>query len=227
MLNQDGKKTLRILLTEDDRLLADGLMTGLKRLGYQVEHCKNGQHTLQALLNGEFSVLVLDLGLPDGSAIPLIKTIREMALRLPILVLTAQDQIESKLDSLNNGADDYIVKPVDIRELEARIRVLLRRHSDQRDDLLVSSSVTLDTQAHECTYNDSVVNLTRSEFILLKEFMTKPGRVLSREHLEDVCHGWQGNTESNSLDVHIHHLRKKLSPDIIRTVRGVGFMFVK
>lgn len=217
---------MRILLTEDDRLLADGLVTGLKRLGYQVEHCKNGQHTMQALLNGQFSVLVLDLGLPDGSAVPLIKSIRANALSLPILVLTAQDQIETKLESLNNGADDYVIKPVDIRELEARIRVLLRRSIDKRDDLLISSSITLDTQAHECFYNNHLVNLTRSEYILLKELMTKPGRVLSREYLEDVCHGWEGNTESNALDVHIHHLRKKISPETIRTVRGVGFMFI-
>lgn len=218
---------MRILLTEDDKLLADGLITGLKRLGYQVEHCTNGQHTMQALLTGGFSLLILDLGLPDGSAVPLIKSIRSNELSLPILVLTAQDQIETKLESLNNGADDYLIKPVDIRELEARIRVLLRRSIDHRDDLLISSSITLDTQAHECTYNDKPVKLTRSQYILLRELMTKSGRVLSREYLEDVCHGWDGNTESNSLDVHIHHLRKKLSPEIIRTVRGVGFMFVK
>jgi len=218
---------MRILLTEDDKLLAEGLVTGLKRMGYQLEHCNNGKHTLQALLNSEFSLLILDLGLPDGSAVPLIKSIRVNELALPILVLTAQDQLETKLEALNNGADDYLVKPVDIRELEARIRVLLRRRNDRRQDLLVSSNITLDLQAHECSCDDQIVNLTRREFILLKEFMSNPGRVFSREHLEELSYGWEGGSESNALDVHMHNLRKKLPDNVIRTVRGIGFMFIK
>lgn len=218
---------MRVLLTEDDRLLADGLITGLSRMGYQVEHCSTAAHTMQALLTSEFSMLILDLGLPDGSSVPLIKSLRDHDISLPILVLTAQAQIETKLAALNNGADDYLVKPIDIRELEARLRVLLRRHSNRRQDVLVSESVSLDLQKYECTVDDEPVNLTRREFMLLKEFMSNPDRVMSREHLQELSYGWEGGSESNSLDVHIHNLRKKLPEDTIKTIRGIGFMFSK
>lgn len=218
---------MRVLLTEDDKLLADGMITGLKRMGYQVEHCVTAAHTMQALLNSEFSILILDLGLPDGSSVPLIKSLRDNEMGLPILVLTAQDQIETKLTALNNGADDYLVKPIDIRELEARLRVLLRRHNNRRQDVLVSASLSLDLQSHACTVDDQPVSLTRREFVLMKEFMSNPGRVLSREHLEELSYGWEGSNESNALDVHIHNLRKKLPDDTIKTIRGIGFLFSK
>lgn len=218
---------MRVLLTEDDKLLAEGMVTGLSRMGYQVEHCMTATHTLQALLNSEFAILILDLGLPDGSSVPLIKSLRDNAISLPILVLTAQSQLETKLEALNTGADDYLVKPIDIKELEARLRVLLRRHTNRRQDVLVSASLSLDLQTHECTVEDVAVNLTRREFLLLKEFMMHPGRVMSREHLEELSYGWEGGSESNALDVHIHNLRKKLPDNTIKTIRGIGFMFSK
>ena len=218
---------MRILLIEDDQLLALGIITALKRMGYQLEHCTTGLHTKQALLNGEFALMILDLGLPDGSAVPLIKSIRKNGHNLPILVLTAQDQIEIKLAALNNGADDYLVKPTDVREIEARIRVLVRRSSERKDDILFVSSLRLDLQTHECEYNSQSITLTKREFLLLKEFMMNPNRILSRQYLDELSYGWEGEIDSNATEVHIHHLRKKLSNDLFRTVIGIGYMLVE
>ncbi|WP_417704352.1 response regulator [Rheinheimera aquimaris] len=215
---------MRILLAEDNILLAKGMITSLKRLGYQVEHCTQGKHALQALSGSEFSLLILDLGLPDGFAISIIKTLRKTGQTLPILVLTAQDALETKLDAFNSGADDYVVKPVDVLELEARVRVLSRRNTLRRDDVLAVAEVCLDAANMQCSYQGQAVSLTRREFMLLKDFMLHPDRILSRRYLDELCHGWDGETESNALEVHIHSLRKKLHPQLIKTIRGLGYM---
>ena len=215
---------MRILLAEDNTLLAKGMMTSLKRLGYQVEHCTLGKHALQALSGSEFSLLILDLGLPDGFAISIIKTLRKAGHTIPNLVLTAQDALETKLDAFNSGADDYVVKPVDVLELEARVRVLSRRNAVRRDDMLTAADVQLDTANLQCSHQGNAVSLTRREFMLLKDFMLHPDRILSRRYLDELCHGWDGETESNALEVHIHSLRKKLHPQLIKTIRGLGYM---
>lgn len=218
---------MRILLIEDDKLLALGIITALKRMGYRLEHCTTGLQAKQALLNGEFALMILDLGLPDGSAVSLITTIRNKGNNIPILVLTAQDQLETKLAALNNGADDYLVKPTDVRELEARIRVLVRRNSEIKDDILFVSDLRLDLQSHDCEYKGNKIILTKRELLLLKEFMLNPNRILSRQYLDELSFGWDGDMDSNATEVHIHHLRKKLSNDLIRTVRGVGYMLIE
>lgn len=215
---------MRILLVEDDISLAKGMITSLKRMGYQPEHCITGKQALQALSSSSFSLMILDLGLPDGFAIHVLSTLRKTGNTLPVLVLTAQDEVEIKVSALNSGADDYVVKPVDVLELEARIRALCRRQTIQRSDILQMSDVTLDISNQQCHYRQQNVTLTRREFILLKHFMLHPDRILSRIQLEELCYGWHGETESNAIEVHIHSLRKKLNPLLIKTIRGIGYM---
>ena len=168
----------------------------------------------------------LILGLPDGFALEIIAQLRQAAITIPILVLTAQSQLETKLAALNSGADDYLVKPIDVLELEARIRVLCRRQQQRTDDRLHLAGISLNLQNHQCQFQQRDVTLTRREFMLLKEFMLKPDRILSRQQLEELSYGWDGDNESNAIEVHIHNLRKKLSADVIKTVRGVGYMLV-
>lgn len=214
---------MRILLVEDDASLANGMVFRLKKMGYQPEHCINGSQAISALKTSHFDLMILDLGLPDGFATGLIRSIREKGWLAPILVLTAQDELATKLDALNSGADDFLVKPVDILELEARIRVLSRRSANRRDDLLQVADLEIDLSKMCCHFQSRAVDLTRREFMLLKAFMLNPDRILSRQQLDELCHGWGGETESNAIEVHIHSLRKKLTPTIIKTVRGVGY----
>ena len=217
---------MRILLVEDDELLAKGMITRLKHMGYQPEHCTTGKQALLAAQASSFELMILDLGLPDGFALDLIRQLRQSGVSMPILVLTAQSQLDTKLTALNSGADDYLVKPIDVLELEARIRVLSRRQQQRRDDSLQLAGISLNLHNHQCQFQQQDVSLTRREFMLLKEFMLKPDRILSRQQLEELSYGWDGDTESNAIEVHIHNLRKKLSPEVIKTVRGVGYMLV-
>lgn len=217
---------MRILLVEDDELLARGMITRLKHMGYQPEHCTTGKQALQAAQAGSFALMILDLGLPDGFALDLIRQLRQQGVSMPILVLTAQSQLDTKLTALNSGADDYLVKPIDVLELEARIRVLSRRQQQRTDDSLQLAGISLNLHNHQCQFQQQDVNLTRREYLLLKEFMLKPDRILSRQQLEELSYGWDGDTESNAIEVHIHNLRKKLSAEVIKTVRGVGYMLV-
>ena len=217
---------MRILLVEDDELLAKGMITRLKHMGYQPEHCTTGKQALLAAQASSFELMILDLGLPDGFALDLIRQLRQSGVSMPILVLTAQSQLDTKLTALNSGADDYLVKPIDVLELEARIRVLSRRQQQRRDDSLQLAGISLNLHNHQCRFQQQDVSLTRREFMLLKEFMLKPDRILSRQQLEELSYGWDGDTESNAIEVHIHNLRKKLSPEVIKTVRGVGYMLV-
>ncbi|MAD73665.1 MAG: DNA-binding response regulator [Rheinheimera sp.] len=217
---------MRILLVEDDELLAQGMITRLKRMGYQPEHCSTGKQALIAAQDSDFALMILDLGLPDGFALDIIRQLRHSAVVMPILVLTAQGQLDTKLTALNTGADDYLVKPIDVLELEARIRVLCRRKEQRVDDSLQLAGISLNLSNHHCQFQQHDVTLTRREFMLLKEFMLKPDRILSRQHLEELSYGWDGETESNAIEVHIHNLRKKLTSEVIKTVRGVGYMLV-
>lgn len=217
---------MRILLVEDDELLAQGMVTRLKRMGYQPEHCTTGKQALLAAQDSSFSLMILDLGLPDGFALDVIKQLRQQGVSMPILVLTAQSQLDIKLTALNSGADDYLVKPIDVLELEARIRVLSRRQQQRTDDNLQLAGISLNLHNHQCSFRQQDISLTRREFMLLKEFMLKPDRILSRQQLEELSYGWDGDTESNAIEVHIHNLRKKLSAEVIKTVRGVGYMLV-
>ena len=217
---------MRILLVEDDELLARGMVTRLKHMGYQPEHCTTGKQALQAAQASSFELMILDLGLPDGFALDLIRQLRQSGVSMPILVLTAQSQLDTKLTALNSGADDYLVKPIDVLELEARIRLLSRRQKQRTNDSLQLAGINLNLHNHQCQFQQQDVSLTRREFMLLKEFMLKPDHILSRQQLEELSYGWDGENESNAIEVHIHNLRKKLNPEVIKTVRGVGYMLV-
>lgn len=215
---------MRILLVEDDDLIASGIVSGLTARGYHVDHCTTGNQAEAALHTDQFQLLIFDLGLPDGLAIPLIQRLKQSGLRSPILVLTAWDQIDRKVAALDAGADDYMVKPFDLRELEARIRVLVRRQQTRSNDVREYAGVSMDLAQQTASYLGQSLLLTRREWLLLKEFLLNPKRILSRERLESVCYGWDGDIESNTIEVHIHHLRKKTDKGLIRNVRGMGYM---
>ncbi|WP_127019321.1 response regulator [Rheinheimera mangrovi] len=217
---------MRILLVEDDLLLAQGLSTALTRINYRVELCTTGKQAIQAASESQFELMILDLGLPDGLALNVIKSLRNLKHGIPILILTAWDHLETKIEALNAGADDYVLKPCDSREIEARLRVLVRRHQQRQLDQLQCADLTMDLTVHECRYQDRLIYLTTREFLLLKEFMLHQGKILSRQHLEELSNGWTGETESNSIEVHIHNLRKKTKPECIKTIRGIGYMMV-
>lgn len=215
---------MRILLIEDDMLIAEGIVAGLTKLGYHVDHCISRQQAESALRTDKFQLLILDLGLPDGLAIPLIEKLKTQGTSAPILVLTAWDDVDKKVAALDAGADDYMVKPFDLRELEARIRVLVRRHQGRQNDKLRWRNLLIDLASHDVYIDERAVPLTRREWLILKEFMLNPKRILSREHLESVVYGWEADVESNAIEVHLHHLRKKLGRDLLRNVRGVGYI---
>lgn len=217
---------MRILLVEDDLLLAEGIATGLNRLQYKIEHCTSGSQLVSALKTSEFGAVILDLGLLDGSSLPLIEQLRRNGQTVPILVLTALDDIDTKLRALNAGADDYMCKPFDLRELEVRLRVLARRHQDRTDDVIDIAGIRLNLVNHRCQYRSEDVTLTNREYLLLREFMQHPDKIRSRQLLEELCYGWDGDIDSNAIEVHIHNLRKKFGSQFIKTIRGVGYMLV-
>ncbi len=216
---------MRILLVEDDCLLGDGIKTGLKHFSYAVDWVKKGSHALQALSTDVFELVILDLGLPDMDGIELMSQIRKAAISTPVLILTARDQLEDKLSGLNAGADDYMVKPFDLRELEARIRALVRRNHGHSDDLVELGQLSLNLSAHQASYQSRVLKLSRREFQLLRVLVENKNRVLSRAQLEQMAYGWDDEIESNAVEVHIHNLRKKMiNTQAIKTIRGVGYM---
>ena len=215
---------MRILLVEDDQLLAEGLVTALTRMNYRVEHCTLGGQAIQAVNHSSFEMMILALVLPDGSALQVIKTLRGNKNAIPILVLTAWDLIETKIEALNAGADDYVLKPCDVRELEARMRVIVRRHQHRRIDQLQCGELLLDLSTHDCLYQAQKIILTNREFLILKEFMLHQDKILTRQHLDELSSGWTSESEGNSTEVHIHNIRKKISSAMIKTVRGVGYI---
>ncbi len=216
-----------ILLVEDDILLADGLNSALKRQGFSVNHVQKGATAIQAIKTDIPDIVVLDLGLPDIDGLVVLKSIRQQQAALPILILTARDSLEDKVAGLNGGADDYLAKPFEIPELLARLHVFERRLSTVNKSEIAIDHVTLDITCREVTCEDEVVDLPRKEYMLLKALMENAGRVQTRERLETKLYSWGEEIASNSLDVHIHHLRKKIGTDFIRTVHGVGYVVKK
>ncbi|GJL81285.1 MAG: DNA-binding response regulator [marine bacterium B5-7] len=214
---------MRVLLVEDDNLLGDGLCTGLSQHGFTVDWLRHGQAALHALKFESFDAVIFDLGLPDGDGTQVIKSYRDLGGRVPILVLTARGDISNKLALLDGGADDYLVKPADTRELAARLRVLLRREEGRRVPVLRFEDIEVDPTSYRVSVKDQPVELTHSEFKLLHALIRNPGMVLSRERLEEVLYGWNADVDSNAIQVHLHNVRRKIGPDVIRTIRGVGY----
>ena len=218
---------MRILLVEDDPQLGDGLTIGLRQAGFAVDWLKDGNAADQALQSETFDFVVLDLGLPRLSGMEVLSRARSRGQHMPILILTARDATGEKVSGLDAGADDYLVKPIDLDELTARIRALTRRSAGRAEPLLIHGDLALDPAAHTLTQAGLVVELSSREFSLLQQLLENAGRVLTRTQLEQSIYGWRDEPDSNALEVHIHHLRKKLGSELIRTLRGVGYTIAK
>jgi two-component system OmpR family response regulator/two-component system response regulator QseB len=218
---------MRILLVEDDPQLGDGLTIGLRQAGFAVDWVRDGQAADHALHAESFDLVVLDLGLPRLSGMEVLHRARQRGQSLPILILTARDATGDKVSGLDAGADDYLVKPIDLDELTARIRALTRRSAGRAAPLINHGAIALDPAAHTVTLSGQPVELSSREFSLLQMLLESAGRVLTRSQLEQSLYGWRDEPDSNALEVHIHHLRKKLGSDLIRTLRGVGYTIPK
>ena len=214
---------MRILLVEDDPQLGDGLTIGLRQAGFAVDWVKDGNSADRALQSETFDLVVLDLGLPRLSGMEVLTRARSRRQTLPVLILTARDATGDKVSGLDAGADDYLVKPVDLDELAARIRALTRRSAGRAAPLLTRGNLALDPAAHSVTLAGAPIELSSREFSLLQMLLENAGRVLSRSQLEQSVYGWRDEPDSNALEVHIHHLRRKLGSELIRTLRGVGY----
>jgi len=215
---------MRILVVEDDPLIADGLQAGLKQAGFDADRAQDGVEADLALTSHSYAAVLLDLGLPRLDGLALLKKLRARSDRVPVLILTARDAIEQRIQGLDSGADDYVVKPVDLGELAARLRALVRRSKGEAASILEAGELRLDPAAREVTFRGRAVELQPREFAMLQELMLNAGRVLSREQLIERLYAWGEEIESNAIEVHVHHLRRKLAPDLIRTVRGVGYL---
>lgn len=214
---------MRILLVEDDELLADGIKTSLNLAGFTVDVVHKGEHAVHALSCEEFDLCILDIGLPGISGFDVLKQVRQSENKLPILMLTARDQISDKVHGLDQGADDYLLKPFDVEELKARVRALVRRVQGAGRALQKCGDITIDVQAFQVMKDNEEVKLSPKEFSVLNELLLHRGRVLSKDQLTELVYGWSEDLDSNAIEVHVHHLRKKLGNDVIQTIRGVGY----
>lgn len=214
---------MRILLVEDDPLLSSGLLVALRRANYSVEHVADGRAAVAALADNPFDMMVLDLGLPQMDGTEVLTIARSSGNPLPVLILSARDATRDRIAGLDLGADDYMVKPFELDELLARLRVLARRRSGRQINHVVLGPLCLQPDNLSVTWNGQPVALQRLEFTLLLHLAENSQRVYNRTQLEETLYGWGAGVESNAIDVHVHHLRKKLSPAIIKTVRGVGY----
>lgn len=214
---------MRLLLAEDDPLLGDGLQVALRRAGYTVDWLTDGAAALAALRADPFDIAVLDLGLPRLDGLRLITAARSAGITLPILVLTARDRLGDRVDALDAGADDFVGKPFQPEELLARLRALGRRGAGRSRNELSHGDIVLDPQRFEASIGGRRVDLPRREFLLLRALVESGGRLVSRERLQQQLYGWDEDVGSNALEVHVHHLRRKLGAERIRTVRGVGY----
>jgi DNA-binding response OmpR family regulator len=216
---------MRILLVEDDPLLGDGLRAGLRQQGFLVDWVRDGMAAERELSAHEHAACVLDLGLPQKDGLDVLASARRAGVTLPVLVLTARDAVADRVRGLDLGADDYVAKPVDLEELGARLRALVRRAHGQPREQLAVRDVVLDPAARRAERGGAELALAAREFDLLHALMLNAGRVLSREQLEQHLYSWGQEVESNAVEVHVHHLRRKLgAPPLIETVRGVGYV---
>ncbi|WP_295802195.1 response regulator transcription factor [uncultured Microbulbifer sp.] len=214
---------MRILLIEDDQSLADGIATALRREGYALDHAPSGKQGMALARAAQPDLIVLDLGLPDVDGLSVLKSLRGYQIKTPVLILTARDDLPSKVQGLDAGADDYLTKPFAVDELLARLRALERRVGSAGSAEVVIGKVAINLATHSVSYAGDPVRLSRREFSLLRALAERPGHILSREQLEDKLYSWGESVASNTVDVHIHNLRKKISPEIIQTIRGVGY----
>ncbi|MEN9847947.1 MAG: hypothetical protein RL368_687 [Pseudomonadota bacterium] len=218
---------MRLLLIEDDALIGDGIQAGLNQVGYAIDWVQNAEAGEHALNIESYDGLILDVGLPRQSGLSLLKKLRSAGNKLPVLILTARDSIHDKIKGLDTGADDYMIKPFDLEELAARLRAILRRAQGRATPCLEYGALRLDPAAKILTLEAEPITLSQKELLILQTLLENIGKILSRSRLEESLYGWDDMIESNAVEVHIHHLRKKLGKNLIRTIRGIGYMIPK
>jgi len=215
---------MRLLLVEDDEILGDGLVAGLTMEGYAVDWLTNGKLADEALKLNSYELIVLDLNLPDMDGLSILRSLRNRKNETPVMVLTAKDTVADRVLGLDSGADDFVIKPFELDEVCARLRALARRSEGRSAPTIAYKGVVLDPAAHQVTFNNDKIELSQKEFEILNFLMSNIGKVISRARLEESLYSWNSDIESNAVEVHIHHLRKKLDASLIRTVRGVGYI---
>jgi len=214
---------MRVLIVEDDQIIGSGLVQSLTNNNYTVDWVETVASAQAALVTQTYDILILDIGLPDGSGLDILYKLRRENNQMPVLILTAYDEISSKISGLDAGADDYLIKPFDLNELLARMRALRRRSNGSGSPVLQIGDVVLDPVSHKVLLDNEEVELGAKEFAILHALMEKPERLISKAQLEDTLYGWNAEIESNTVEVHIHGIRKKLGKNIIRTVRHAGY----
>ncbi|MFJ5853708.1 two-component system response regulator PmrA [Enterobacter cancerogenus] len=214
---------MKLLIVEDDLLLQEGLALALANEGYALDCAATAAEADALIQSGEYSLVILDLGLPDKDGATLLSQWRRRGVENPVLILTARDAIEDRINGLDSGADDYLVKPFALAELQARVRALIRRYLGHSDNLLTDGDITLNLQTQQVLRQSQPVEVTPKEFALLTRLIMRSGQTVHRETLQQDIYSWQDDPGSNTLEVHIHNLRRKLGKDRIKTVRGVGY----
>ena len=215
---------MRILLVEDDLMIGASVRTGLRQDGFVVDWVEDGEAAETAIATHTYDLMVLDQGLPRKDGLDVLKTLRKQGNDLPVLIATARDEVPARIKGLDAGADDYLVKPFDLDELAARIRAVLRRRAGRAEPLLRHRGVEFNPATRQVTRDGAALALTARELALLEAFMDRPGVVFSKAQLEGKLYGWGGEVESNTVEVYVHALRKKLGADFIQNVRGVGYL---
>ena len=215
---------MRLLLAEDDQMIGESVQRGLRQDGYAVDWVRDGVAAEHALANHDYDVVLLDLGLPRKDGIRFLEDLRRRQNRVPVLILTARDAVSDRVQGLDAGADDYLVKPFDFDELLARIRALIRRQAGRAEPEILIGDLRANLASHEVFLADIQVALSAREFSLLRALLEQPGVPLSRAQLEERIYGWDEEVESNAVEVYIHSLRRKLGPEWIRNLRGVGYL---
>ncbi len=214
---------MHILLVEDDPLIAQGLLAGLQLQGFTLDHMAHAAAAEQALQLGHFDAVILDLGLPDEDGLELLTRLRNQGKDLPVLILSARDSVVQRVAGLQAGADDYLLKPFDLRELAARLHSLLRRSGGRSTNLIEHHGLSFNPATREVTLHGQTVALSRREQALLGALLQNPGHILSAEQLQDILYGLGDGVESNAINVHIYNLRRKLGSEVVKTVRGLGY----
>jgi len=218
---------MRVLLVEDDTLLGDGIYNGLLQQGAAVDWVKNGPAAEVALEANRYDAMILDLTLPQGDGLTILQNLRAAGDSMPVLILTARDGVSDRVLGLDSGADDYMTKPFDMTELDARLRALIRRSKGRASPELRHGDLIIDLASLSVTRGSQVIPLSRREFALLHVLLENTGKVMDRKSLEESLYAWKDEVDSNAVEVHIHRIRKKLGIDIIRTIRGVGYIIDK
>ena len=214
---------MRVLLVEDDLMIGESLSEALQDEAYTVDWVKDGRQAILTLKVQPYDIILLDLGLPEIDGMSVLTVIRDAKIETPVLIITARDDVKDRIKGLDSGADDYVVKPFELGEVFARMRVLIRRAQGKADNQLSVGNLTLDTAHKRVVMDDTPIDLTAKEYMLLTIFMLAPEKVMSKTNLEDSLYGWGGEVESNAIEFLIHSLRKKLGQDRIKNVRGLGW----